>query len=220
MPAALMFALAHMHWLQSSQPRRMSPQRLSDSRQLPVPVRWCQVTVSTVGLVPEMQRFTASCRAQLAVSLHATTDEVWACTWGHPIACRLHVNAYAQLFAVPSFCRADSRRPTAQQCQPQHGGCAQVRDWLCPVNRRWPLAVLLGALVRDYPRRPNGAASRHFVLIEYVMLSGVNDTLDNAHRSAPTCHETSMTRNDACTTTDVNPVQAGHLLLGGLLTWQ
>lgn len=59
-----------------------------------------------------------------------------------------------------------------------------MRDWLCPVNRRWPLAVLLGALARDYPRRPNGAASRHFVLIEYVMLSGVNDTLDDAHRSA------------------------------------
>jgi 23S rRNA (adenine2503-C2)-methyltransferase len=91
-----------------------------------------KVTVSTVGLVPEMQRFTASSRAQLAVSLHATTDE--------------------------------------------------VRDWLCPVNRRWPLAALLGALARDYPRRPNGAASRHFVLIEYVMLSGVNDTLDDAHR--------------------------------------
>jgi 23S rRNA (adenine2503-C2)-methyltransferase len=59
----------------------------------------------------------------------------------------------------------------------------QVRDWLCPVNRRWPLAVLLGALARDYPRRANGAASRHFVLIEYVMLSGVNDTVADAHRS-------------------------------------
>ena len=35
-----------------------------------------QVTVSTVGLVPEMQEFMARSRAQLAVSLHATTDEV------------------------------------------------------------------------------------------------------------------------------------------------
>ncbi len=34
------------------------------------------MTVSTVGLVPEMQRFSRSSRAQLAVSLHATTDEV------------------------------------------------------------------------------------------------------------------------------------------------
>lgn len=35
-----------------------------------------QVTVSTVGLVPEMQEFMARSRAQLAVSLHATTDDV------------------------------------------------------------------------------------------------------------------------------------------------
>lgn len=95
-----------------------------------------------------------------------------------------------------------------------------MRDWLCPVNRRWPLGVLLGALARDYPRRPNGAASRHFVLIEYVMLSGVNDTLDDAHRSAPECREPSMTRNHAFTTTDAKPVQAGHVLLGELWTCQ
>jgi hypothetical protein len=35
-----------------------------------------QVTVSTVGLIPEIRRFVPTTRAQLAVSLHATTDEV------------------------------------------------------------------------------------------------------------------------------------------------
>ena len=35
-----------------------------------------QITVSTVGLVPEIRRFATECEAQLAVSLHATTDEV------------------------------------------------------------------------------------------------------------------------------------------------
>lgn len=35
-----------------------------------------KVTVSTVGLVPEIRTLAGSCRAQLAVSLHATTDEV------------------------------------------------------------------------------------------------------------------------------------------------
>jgi len=35
-----------------------------------------QITVSTVGLVSEMRRFAAEGQAQLAVSLHATTDEV------------------------------------------------------------------------------------------------------------------------------------------------
>lgn len=59
-----------------------------------------------------------------------------------------------------------------------------MRDWLCPVNRRWPLSELLGALERDYPRGSRGVASRHFVLIEYVMLSGVNDTIEDAHRQA------------------------------------
>lgn len=36
-----------------------------------------KITVSTVGLVPEMRRFAASSsKVQLALSLHATTDEV------------------------------------------------------------------------------------------------------------------------------------------------
>jgi 23S rRNA (adenine2503-C2)-methyltransferase len=35
-----------------------------------------KVTVSTVGLVPEMETLAASSSVQLAVSLHATTDEV------------------------------------------------------------------------------------------------------------------------------------------------
>lgn len=35
-----------------------------------------KVLVSTVGLVPEIKKFVAAGRAKLAVSLHATTDEV------------------------------------------------------------------------------------------------------------------------------------------------
>ena len=35
-----------------------------------------QVTVSTVGLVPQLRHFVQNSPAQLAVSLHATTDEV------------------------------------------------------------------------------------------------------------------------------------------------
>ena len=35
-----------------------------------------KVSVSTVGLIPEMRALVATCSAQLAVSLHATTDEV------------------------------------------------------------------------------------------------------------------------------------------------
>lgn len=35
-----------------------------------------QVTVSTVGLVPQIEQFCRGSNAQLAVSLHATTNEV------------------------------------------------------------------------------------------------------------------------------------------------
>lgn len=35
-----------------------------------------QITVSTVGLVPEIREFVMRSKARLAVSLHATTDEV------------------------------------------------------------------------------------------------------------------------------------------------
>eukprot|EP00891_Asterochloris_glomerata_P001224 jgi/Astpho2/1224/gw1.00023.18.1_t len=91
-----------------------------------------QVTVSTVGLVPDLEHFVRHCPAQLAVSLHATTDE--------------------------------------------------VRDWIAPVNRRWPLKELLGSLHRHFPRgSTRGPHGRH-VLIEYVMLRGVNDSLEDAHR--------------------------------------
>mgnify|MGYP007086546059 CR=1 FL=1 len=35
-----------------------------------------KITVSTVGLVPYIERFVQESRCMLAISLHATTDEV------------------------------------------------------------------------------------------------------------------------------------------------
>ncbi len=85
-----------------------------------------RVTVSTSGLVPEIERFGRETRARLAVSLNATTDE--------------------------------------------------VRDWIMPINRRYPLGVLLETL-EQYPYRKNER-----VTLEYVMLRGVNDTREDARR--------------------------------------
>jgi len=85
-----------------------------------------KVTVSTSGLVPEIERFGAESEAQLAVSLNATTDE--------------------------------------------------VRDWIMPINRRYNLDRLLGAL-RSYPYRKHER-----VTFEYVMLDGVNDSDDDLCR--------------------------------------
>lgn len=51
-----------------------------------------------------------------------------------------------------------------------------VRDRIMPINKRYPIRALLGALER-YPT-PN----RGKMTVEYVLLGGVNDTDDDAHR--------------------------------------
>lgn len=79
-----------------------------------------RITVSTVGLVPQMERLVRDTSVHIAVSLTAARDE--------------------------------------------------LRDVLMPINRRYPLAELIGACKRlDLPRRKR-------VTFEYVMLEGVNDT--------------------------------------------
>ncbi len=86
-----------------------------------------RITLSTSGVVPEIARTATEIGCQLAVSLHATTDE--------------------------------------------------VRDILVPINKRWNIATLLQAL-RDWPNLSNSER----ITFEYVMLDGVNDTRDDAHR--------------------------------------
>jgi 23S rRNA (adenine2503-C2)-methyltransferase len=86
-----------------------------------------RVTVSTCGLVPEMERLGREVpNVNLAVSLNATTDE--------------------------------------------------LRDRIMPVNRRYPLKELLRAC-REFP-----LPGRRKVTFEYVMLGGVNDSLEDAKR--------------------------------------
>jgi len=51
-----------------------------------------------------------------------------------------------------------------------------VRTLLMPLNRKYPIAALLAA-ARDY-----ALAARERVTFEYVLLAGVNDTLDDAAR--------------------------------------
>jgi len=97
-----------------------------------------KISVSTVGLVPEIERFSMESEVQLAVSLHATTDE--------------------------------------------------VRDWIVPVNRRYPLELLMSTLRKHFPAQPDGSHDRRHVLIEYIMLNGVNDTLEDARRLLQLLH--------------------------------
>jgi 23S rRNA (adenine2503-C2)-methyltransferase len=86
-----------------------------------------RVTVSTAGIAPKIPELLEQVPVNLAVSLHATTDE--------------------------------------------------VRDQLVPINRRFPLAELLGTL-RGLP----GLSQRHPVFFEYTLIEGVNDAPEDARR--------------------------------------
>ena len=58
-----------------------------------------------------------------------------------------------------------------------HATTDAVRDALVPINKKWNIATLLDAL-RNYP----GVSNSERITFEYVMLDGVNDTKEDAHR--------------------------------------
>jgi 23S rRNA (adenine2503-C2)-methyltransferase len=58
-----------------------------------------------------------------------------------------------------------------------HATTDAVRDVLVPINKRWNIATLLEAL-KAYPNLSNSER----ITFEYVMLDGVNDTKEDAHR--------------------------------------
>jgi 23S rRNA (adenine2503-C2)-methyltransferase len=59
-----------------------------------------------------------------------------------------------------------------------HAASDEIRSRLMPVNHAWNLEALMAA-VRRYPLAP-----RQRVFFEYVLLDGVNDSADEAHRLA------------------------------------
>jgi 23S rRNA (adenine2503-C2)-methyltransferase len=84
-----------------------------------------RVTLSTSGVVPEIDRLARECPVALAVSLHAPNDA--------------------------------------------------LRDRLVPINKRFPIRELLAACLRYLDHAP-----RDFIMFEYVMLEGVNDSVEQA----------------------------------------
>jgi 23S rRNA (adenine2503-C2)-methyltransferase len=58
-----------------------------------------------------------------------------------------------------------------------HAATDALRDELVPINKKFPLAELFGAL-RAIPR----LGRRHPIFFEYTLLAGVNDSLDDAQR--------------------------------------
>jgi 23S rRNA (adenine2503-C2)-methyltransferase len=84
------------------------------------------ITVSTVGLVPMIERFGRETDVKLAISLNASSDE--------------------------------------------------QRSAMMPINRKWNIAALLEAC-RKLPLRQGRR-----ITFEYVLIKGVNDSDDDAHR--------------------------------------
>ena len=52
----------------------------------------------------------------------------------------------------------------------------EVREMLMPVNRKYPLEKVLDAC-RKYPLRP-----RRRITFEYILIKGINDSIEDAHR--------------------------------------
>ncbi len=57
-----------------------------------------------------------------------------------------------------------------------------VRDQLMPINRRYPLKELMAAC-REYPLQPSGR-----ITFEYILIRGINDTLQDAKRLVGLLH--------------------------------
>lgn len=76
---------------------------------------------------------------------------------------------------VPAMDRLRDECPVALAVS-LHAPSDSLRDVLVPINQKYPLRVLLAACQRYLERAP-----RDFVTFEYVMLEGVNDSVQQAH---------------------------------------
>jgi len=89
-----------------------------------------RVTLSTSGLVPEIDRLSAVSDVSLAVSLHAANDE--------------------------------------------------LRQQLVPLNRKYPISLLMAACVRWLRHNPK----RQSITFEYTLIKGINDQPEHARQLA------------------------------------
>jgi 23S rRNA (adenine2503-C2)-methyltransferase len=76
---------------------------------------------------------------------------------------------------VPAMDRLRERCPVAMAVS-LHAPNDALRDVLVPINQKYPLAELLAACKRYLENAP-----RDFITFEYVMLEGVNDSVQQAH---------------------------------------
>ena len=79
---------------------------------------------------------------------------------------------------VPAMDRLREACPVALAVS-LHAPNDELRNELVPINRKYPIRELLAACMRYVEKAP-----REFVMFEYVMLEGVNDTLEHARELA------------------------------------
>jgi len=79
---------------------------------------------------------------------------------------------------VPGIDRLREECPVALAVS-LHAPNDALRDELVPINRKYPIRELLAACLRYIEKAP-----RDSVMFEYVMLSGVNDSVGHAHELA------------------------------------
>lgn len=75
---------------------------------------------------------------------------------------------------VPAIDRLRERCPVALAVS-LHAPNDALRDQLVPINKKYPIKELLAACERYLPEAP-----RDFVTFEYIMLDGVNDSIEQA----------------------------------------
>lgn len=77
---------------------------------------------------------------------------------------------------VPAMDRLKEDCPVALAVS-LHAPNDELRDVLVPINKKYPIKELMAACERYLVKAP-----RDFVTFEYVMLDGVNDTVEHAHQ--------------------------------------
>jgi 23S rRNA (adenine2503-C2)-methyltransferase len=68
-----------------------------------------------------------------------------------------------------------------------HAPTDELRDEIVPINRKYPISEFLAG-VRRYLSKSN--ANQGKVTVEYVMLNGINDSMEQAHQLAVVLKET------------------------------
>jgi 23S rRNA (adenine2503-C2)-methyltransferase len=77
---------------------------------------------------------------------------------------------------VPKMLELPKKAPDVNLAVSLNATTDEVRDWIMPINKKYPLRALIDAC-RHYPLQP-----RRRITFEYVLIDGMNDTLEDAKR--------------------------------------